>query len=325
MKKEARKDLSTAEIAAAKAAKKAEKSAEKKRTKKLIVKYLPFYFLFLPALLIYLLFHYYPMTGIYIAFTDYGIFGVRGWQGFANFVELFSSESFWTAFDNTLIISGTNLILSMIFSVSLSLLLNELKNGFFKKFTQTVIYLPHFLSWVVVASIFTMLLSPQTGIVNEIIKYFGGTPIYFLIKPEWWRPIFLGLYRWKETGWGTIIFLAALSAADPELYEAAWIDGASRLKQVKYITIPCIQTTILVVFIMNLSSIFRMFESVLIMQNPMVYQVSDVIQTYVYRTGLLQGDFDYSTAVGLFNSVLSFILVIMANKLSKWVQGESIL
>ncbi len=292
---------------------------------RLIKKYFPFYFLFLPALTIYVLFHYYPLWGIRIAFYEYGIFGIKYFKGFENFVELFQSEVFWNAFNNTLIISGTNLVLGMLCSILLALLLNELKNGIFKKLTQTIIYLPHFLSWVVVASIFTMLLSPQTGIANEIIKSFGGEPIYFLIRPEWWRPIFLGLYRWKETGWGTIIFLAALAAADPELYEAAWIDGASRLKQVWYITLPCIQTTILVVFIMNISSIFKMFESVFVMQNPMVYGVSDVIQTYVYRVGMLQADFDYSTAVGLFNSVLSFILVVMANKLSKIVQGEGIL
>lgn len=308
----------------------AEKKPEqfKERTTKklrLIKKYFPFYFLFIPALTIYVLFHYYPLWGIRIAFYEYGIFGIKYFKGFENFVELFQSEIFWNAFSNTLIISGSNLVLGMFCSIILALLLNELKNGFFKKLTQTIIYLPHFLSWVVVASIFTMLLSPQTGIANEIIKSFGGEPIYFLIRPEWWRPIFLGLYRWKETGWGTIIFLAALAAADPELYEAAWIDGASRLKQAWYITLPCIQTTILVVFIMNISSIFRMFESVFVMQNPMVYGVSDVIQTYVYRVGMLQADFDYSTAVGLFNSVLSFILVVMANKLSKIVQGEGIL
>lgn len=292
---------------------------------RLIKKYFPFYFLFLPALTIYVLFHYYPLWGIRIAFYEYGIFGIKYFKGFENFAELFQSEVFWNAFNNTLIISGTNLVLGMLCSILLALLLNELKNGIFKKLTQTIIYLPHFLSWVVVASIFTMLLSPQTGIANEIIKSFGGEPIYFLIRPEWWRPIFLGLYRWKETGWGTIIFLAALAAADPELYEAAWIDGASRLKQAWYITLPCIQTTILVVFIMNISSIFKMFESVFVMQNPMVYGVSDVIQTYVYRVGMLQADFDYSTAVGLFNSVLSFVLVMMANKLSKIVQGEGIL
>lgn len=291
----------------------------------LVKKYMPFYFMFLPALIIYVLFHYLPLWGIRIAFYEYGIFGIKYFKGLENFYELFASESFWRAFINTLLISGTNLVLGMFCSVVLSLLLNEVKNGPFKKLTQTIVYLPHFLSWVVVASIFTMILSPQTGVVNSIIKSFGGEPIYFLAKEEWWRPIFLMIYRWKETGWGTIIFLAALSAADPELYEAAWIDGASRLKQVWYITLPTIRTTILVVFIMNLSSIFNMFESVFVVQNPLVYKVSDVIQTYTYRTGLVQADFDYATAVGLFNSVLSFTLVIIANKLSKIIQGESIL
>lgn len=297
-----------------------------KKTLQLMKKFLPFYIMFLPAFLIYICFHYLPMWGVRIAFYEYGIFGIKYFQGLANFIDLFSNENFWNAFWNTLSISGVNLILSMICSVILSLLLNEVKNGPFKKITQTIVYLPHFLSWVVVASIFTLLLSPQTGIVNNIIQMLGGKPIYFLANEHWWTPIFLAIYRWKETGWGTIIFLAALSAADPQLYEAAWIDGCSRLKQVWYITLPVIRTTILIVFIMNLSSVLNMFESVFVMQNPLVYRVSDVIETYVYRVGFTGGtDFDYATAVGLFKSVLTLILVLAANKMSKWIQGESIL
>lgn len=281
--------------------------------------------MFIPVFLFYLLFHYLPMYGIRIAFYEYGIFGIKFFQGLENFKFLLTNETFWLAFRNTMSISFVNVILGLFCSVILSLLINELKNGPWKKLTQTIVYLPHFISWVVTAAIFTLILSPESGVVNNIIKAFGGDPIYFLARENWWTPIFLGVYRWKETGWGTVIFLAALSNADPELYEAAWIDGASRLKQALYITLPTLKTTILVVFIMQLASVFNMFESVFVFQNPLVYRVSDVIQTYVYRVGMIQADFDYATAVGLFRSVLSLVLVMSANWLSKKIQGESIL
>jgi putative aldouronate transport system permease protein len=288
-------------------------------------KFLPFYLMFLPVLVYYILFHYLPMYGLKIAFYDYGLFGVKGFIGLQNFQDLLTNPKFWEAFRNTLVISGGNLVLGMIFALMLSLLMNELRNGPFKKITQTIVYLPHFLSWVVVASIFTMLLSPDNGVINAVIKQAGGEPFYFLVSEKWWTPIFLFIYRWKETGWGTVIFLAALSGVDPGLYEAAWIDGASRLRQVWHITLPSIRTTILAVFILNLASVLNLLDSVFVMLNPLILSVGEVIDTYTYRTGMINHDYDYATAVGLFKSVISLVLVLSANWLSKRVQGESIL
>lgn len=304
---------------------KLELTKEKKSTLRDVKKYFPYYVLFLPVLIYYILFHYLPMYGIRIAFYEYGLFGIKHFIGMQNFQELFANEKFWMAFKNTLVISGGNLILGMTLALTLSLLMNELRNGPFKKLTQTVVYLPHFLSWVVVGSIFTLILSPQSGIVNGLITLFGGQPIYFLISEDWWTPIFLFIYRWKETGWGTVIFLAALSNVDPELYEAAWMDGASRLKQVWHITIPSIRTTILAVFILNLASVLNILESVFVMLNPFVLSVGEVIDTYTYRTGIVRADYDYATAVGLFKSVISLVLVLMANYISKKIQGERII
>lgn len=290
-----------------------------------IVKYKYFYLMALPVLVLLLLFNYYPMLGIRIAFYEWGLFGPVEFVGFDNFTSVFQSNMFWRAFNNTLYLSFVNLILGMTCSVGIALLLNEVKNIHFKKITQTVLYLPHFLSWVVVASIFTMLLSPQSGIVNEIIKAFGGEPIYFLVSEEWWTPIYFFINRWKETGWSTIIFMAALTSVDQEMYEAAAIDGATRLKQTWYITLPAIQNTILVVFILNLAKVLNVFESVLVLYNPMVYDVADVIGTYTYRAGLLNADYGVATAVGLFKSVVSLVLVIIANKMSQKIKGEGIL
>lgn len=288
-------------------------------------KYRYFYIMFAPVLILLIMFNYIPMLGIRIAFYEWGIMGPIDFVGFQNFKDIFSSMNFWRAFKNTIFISFTNLILSMVFSVGIALLLNELRSVNFKKIAQTTLYLPHFLSWVAVASIFTMFLSPQTGIVNEIIKAFGGEPIYFLANEKWWTPVYLLINRWKETGWGTIIFCAALAGVDQEMYEAAALDGASRIKQAWYITIPAIQNTILVVFILNLAKVLNVFESVLVLYNPMVYDVSDVIGTYTYRLGLLSNDYGVSTAVGLFKSVVSLVLVTGANKLNKKIKGEGIL
>ncbi|MEF9960581.1 MAG: ABC transporter permease subunit [Niameybacter sp.] len=290
-----------------------------------MVKYRYFYLMFLPVLLLLFLFNYLPMFGIRIAFYEWGLFGPVEFVGMENFKTIFQSNMFIRAFFNTLNLSFINLILSMICSVGCALLLNEVKAVKFKKITQTVLYLPHFLSWVVVASIFTMLLSPQGGMVNEAIKAMGGEPIYFLVSEEWWTPVYLFINRWKETGWSTIIFMTALTAVDQEMYEAAAIDGAARLKQTWYITLPAIQNTILVVFILNLAKVLNVFESVLVLYNPMVYDVADVIGTYTYRAGLLNADYGTATAVGLFKSIVSLVLVALANHLSKKIKGEGIL
>lgn len=300
------------------------KNRRKELVKK-IKKYKFFYIMFFPVFVLFFIFNYIPMLGIAISFFDWGIFGPTEFVGLQNFIDIFSGGMFWKAFRNTLTLSFSNLFLGMLFSVGLALLMNEIVHLKFKKLVQTILYLPHFLSWVVVASIFYLILSPQGGIINEIIKLTGGKPIYFMVSEDWWTPIYLFVNRWKETGWGTIIFMAALAGVDPELYEASAMDGATRLKQTWHITLPAIQDVILIVFILNVAKVLNIFESVLVMYNPIVYDIADVIGTYTYRLGLLNQSYGPATAVGLFKSVVSLILVVICNKLSKKIKGEGIL
>lgn len=284
-----------------------------------------FYLMFLPVFLSLLVFHYFPIYGIKYAFTDYTPFKEPTWLGWANFDYLFSSKRFWQAFRNTVELSFIKLILSMVFSVGLALLIDEVRSVAFRKVVQTVVYLPHFVSWVVVASIFTLFLSPQSGMVNAIITSLGHEPIYFLASDSWWRVVFYLLNLWKETGWGTIIYIAALAGVDQEMYEAATIDGAGHMQRVWYISIPAISVTILTVFILNLAKVLNLFDSVFVLQNDSVIKSSDVIGTYVYRLGITSADYGVSTAAGLFKSVISLVLITVANKLSKKIKGEGIL
>jgi len=289
-----------------------------------IIKYKAFYIMAIPGIIYFLIFHYWPMYGIRIAFYEFGLLGLKGFIGLKNFRELFQSPVFHKVFFNTMIISTVNIITQLFAAIVISLLLNEILQLRFKKFVQTVIYLPHFLSWVITASIFYLFLSPEDGFANTIIEFFGGKPIHFLASPQWWRKTFWAIMIWKETGWGTIIFLAALSGIDPNLYESSSIDGATRLQQAWYITMPHLGPVIIIVLVMYLSKIFNIFESVFVLYNPLVYDVSDVIGTYVYRKGIIGGDYDYATAVGLFKSVISLVLVLGANELSKRIRQESI-
>lgn len=292
---------------------------------KRIIRYKYFYMMFLPVLLTSLLFYYMPMYGIKYAFTKYGPFAPPKYIGLDNFVTLFKNHNFLSAFRNTITLSLLNLSIGMIVTIIIALLLNELKNKFCKSFVQTLLYLPHFLSWVIVASIFTIILSPQDGFINQILVALGYEPFYFLISEKWWTPIFLFIARWKDTGWGTIIYLAALSGINPELYEAAAMDGANRLKQVFHVTLPGIMNTILVVFILDLSKVLNLFDSVFNLMNPLVYNVSDTVQTYTFRVMSQQSDYGYATAVGLFKSVVVLVLVLTANQISKKIKGSSIL
>ena len=264
------------------------------------------YLMFLPVFLSLLVFHYFPIYGIKYAFTDYTPFKEPTWVGLANFEYLFSSKRFWQAFRNTVELSLVKLVLGMVFSVGLALLIDEVRSVGFRKVTQTIVYIPHFISWVVVASIFTLFLSPQSGMVNAIITSLGGEPIYFLASDKWWRVVFYLLNLWKETGWGTI-------------------DGAGHFQRVWYISIPAISVTILTVFILNLAKVLNLFDSVFVLQNDSVIKSSDVIGTYVYRLGITSADYGVSTAAGLFKSVISLVLITVANRLSKKMKGEGIL
>lgn len=305
-------------------------------------KYRWFYIMFLPVAVVLFIFYYWPMLGIRYAWSTYKLkqitmrTGPDYSIGWGNFKRLLTADPFQAAFKNTIILSLVNLILATVFTVVVALLINEIGNAWGKKIVQTVLYLPHFLSWVVAASIFMLILSAGTdatgadtsnmGFVNAILYNIGiiDKPIDFLTDSKCWRGVWYIMNRWKETGWGTIIYLAALSGISPDLYEAAEIDGANRFKQTIYITLPSLMNTILIVFILNLAKIMNIFESVFVLYNSLVYDVSDVIQTYVYRVGIVGNDYGYSTAIGLFKSVISLILVTASDIISKKVRGTGI-
>ncbi|RPJ06768.1 MAG: sugar ABC transporter permease, partial [Spirochaetaceae bacterium] len=256
---------------------------------------------------------------------DWNTMGPGPFIGFANFEEiLFKDDRFWSVFYNTFMLSGLRIVFELATAIILALLLNEVRKSWVKRSVQTILYLPHFLSWVVTASIFTLMLSPSSGFINAIIKSSGGTSIYFLTEKNWWTVIYYLLRLWHDTGWATIVFLAALAGIDPELYEAAWIDGAGRMKQMFHITMPNIMSTAVIVLMIQLAQIFRLFEPVFVLQNPLVYDVSEVIMTYVYRRGFVNGDYDYGIAVGIFNSLISLILVWTTNTIVKKIRKESI-
>ena len=301
----------------------------KKPLKTRIYTYRWFYVMILPVFIFALLFNYYPLLGIRYAFYNYTPFKGPDFVGFENFIKLLQNAQFWAAFKNTWILSLGNLFFTTAVAVLLSLLLNEIANIHAKKFMQTLIYIPHFLSWVVVASIFAIILSPQSGFFNELLVKLGiiDSPVYFLADSKAWRWVFFIINIWKETGWGTVIYLATLSGINPELYEAAKMDGASRIQQMRYITIPALTNTIVIVIILNLAKIMNIFESVLVLYSPKVYGVADVLQTYVYRQTLTTQvpNFGYSTAVGLFRSLIGCALVLLCNWASKKIRGRGII
>ena len=289
-----------------------------------------FYIMFLPVLVFAILFHYLPMLGIRYAFTSYKGIKDPVFVGLANFEKMFSMPGFWSAFSNTIYLSIVKLILNTFMAVALSLGLNELRSLKFKKFAQTLVYLPHFMSWVVTASVFTLILSPtNAGLVNSILIKLGiiDEGIYFLASQKWWTPMYFMINLWKDTGWGTIIFMATLSGISPELYEAAAIDGANRWSAMRYITLPALANTIITVLILNLAKIMNLFESVFVMQNDAVIKQSDVLQTYIYTQTFNSGalpDYGYTTAVGLASSIVGMILVLICNKASYKVRGRGI-
>lgn len=290
-----------------------------------------FYVMFLPVLFFVIIMFYLPMFGVRFAFYDYRPVGDPTWVGMKHFANLFQRDAFWNAFWNTLQISIIKLLLNTFMAVAISILLNEITNLAFKKTVQTLIYLPHFMSWVVVASVFSLILSPSAdGMVNGMLVDWGiikeSEKIYFLANTKWWRPVFYIVNIWKDTGWGTILYLATLSGISPELYEAAQIDGANRFQRMRFITFPALANTILTVLILNLAKVMNLFESVFVMYNDAVLQVSDVLQTYIYRQTFGQGvpNYGYTTAVGLFRSLVSCILVLGCNYASKKVRGRGI-
>lgn len=277
--------------------------------------------MFLPGLLYYIIFHYAPMYGLVISFKDFRLLdGILAspWVGFKHFSVIFENAGFWNVFKNTLIISGLKLIFNFPAPILLALLLNEVRNRHFKKAVQTITYLPHFLSWVVLAGIVINFLSPSTGPINMLLKALGMNPIFFVGSQTWFRPVLVISAMWKEVGWGTIVYLAALSGVNQEMYDAAMIDGAGRFKQTIHVTLPAIAPVIVIMLIFAVGGIVNDdFDQIFNMYNAAVYSVGDVISTYVYRVGLEQMRYSYSAAVGLFKNGIAFCLIVMTNYIAR--------
>jgi putative aldouronate transport system permease protein len=279
-----------------------------------------------PALIHLIIFKYIPMFGISVAFKDYSLFKgfwASEWVGLKYFEMFFANPDSWEIIRNTLLLGLYKLVFGFPAPIMLALLLNEVRNVIFKRFVQTVSYLPHFISTVVVAGMVTMFLSPTTGLINDLIQWLGYEPINFLQKASWFRTVYITSEVWQDLGWGSIIYLAALTTIDPQLYEAAEIDGAGRWKKMKHITIPGIAPAIAILLILNVGRILEIgFEKVFLLYNPATYETADIISTYVYRIGIVHGNFSFGTAVDIFMGIISLILVYSANYVSRKV-GET--
>ncbi|QAY68482.1 sugar ABC transporter permease [Paenibacillus protaetiae] len=279
------------------------------------------YLLLLPGLLLILLFRYVPMYGVVISFQDYNMYkGIGGseWVGLYQFERLFRSPDFTEVLTNTIVISLYKLAASFSLPIILSLLLNELKSIVFKRFAQSIIYLPHFISWVIFSGIIITFLNPVDGMVNVIIRHFGGAPIDFLGDVRYFRSVIVLSDVYKEVGWGTIIYLAAIAGVNADLYEAARIDGANKLRQMWHVTLPAIRPVIIILVILSLANILEAgFQQIFLLYNALVYDVADIIDTYVYRVGIQGADYSYATAAGLFKSAVAMVLILTVNKIVK--------
>lgn len=285
------------------------------------------YLMLLPVVGYYILFHYVPMYGAQIAFKDYipsrGIWG-SPWIGWENFQDFFNGLYFWRLIRNTFAINLLDVIFGFPAPIILALLLNELSSEKFKRTVQTITYMPHFISLVVIVGMVIDFLA-RDGMINQFLAYFGFTPTPFMQRPEFYWGIYVASDIWQAIGWGSIIYLAAIASINPTLYEAAKVDGASRLRQAMHVTIPGILPTIIILLILRLGTMMTLgYEKAILLYNPLVYERADVISTYVYRQGILDANFSFSAAVGLFNSVINFALLIAANYLSRRYSESSL-
>ena len=297
------------------------RSSLHKRISRDLKKYGKAYLLVLPVVMYYILFCYKPMYGVIIAFKDFKLgLGIWNspWAGFKHFVDFFDSYYFGRLIKNTLTISLTSIIFDFPAPIILALMLNELKDGAFKRITQTISYLPHFISMVVTCSLVRMFVA-NTGIITQFLGLFGVSQnVSLLSYPEYFVPIYVISGIWSEVGWGTIIYLSALSGIDQQLYEAATIDGAGRWKQTIHVTIPGITGTIIIMFLLRMGSVMNVgHEKVMLLYNEGIYETADVISTFTYRYGLIKYQYSYSAAVGLFNSLINFLIVVLFNRLSR--------
>ncbi len=286
------------------------------------------YLLLVPVLAYFLLFHYLPMYGISLAFKQYdarlSIFG-HDWVGLKYFKQFFGAYGTWDIIRNTLVLSIYGIVAGFPVPIIMSLMLNEVRNQKYKKLVQTVTYAPHFISTVVFVSMITTFLNPSTGIINIIIQRLGGTPVHFMQYSEYFNTIYVFSGIWQEAGWGCIIYIAALSSVDPELYEAGYIDGMNKLQKIIHIDFIAIRPTICIMLILSAGGVMSVgFEKVWLMQNNLNISSSQVISTYVYNVGLMNNKFSYATAIGLFNSVVCFIMLVIVNTTVRKLGGSSL-
>lgn len=297
------------------------------KTRAYILRNWSLYAMLAPTLILLAIFAYYPMYGVVMAFQNYnpGLGFVRSpWVGLANFERLFASPAFPRVIGNTLMIAVSKLVTGQIVAIALALLFNEIRHVPFKRTMQNLLYMPHFLSWVVLAGILMDILSPM-GLAGKVQQALGMEPIIFLGSNFWFRPVLVVTNLWKEAGWSMIIYLAALLAIDPDLYEAAAIDGADRFQRIRYVAIPGIMTTIILLACLNLGDVLQAgFEQVFNLYNPTVYETGDIIDTYVYRMGLVQAQFGVAAAAGLFKSAIGFVLIVISYRLADRYAGYRI-
>jgi putative aldouronate transport system permease protein len=292
-----------------------------KRFREILRRYKLLYLLMAPGIIWYVIYKYLPMYGLIIAFKNFNFAaGISGspWVGLKHFQFLFSFPDFYVILRNTVLISIYNLVFGFSVPIILALLLNELTGIRLKRTLQTVFYFPHFLSWVVFGGVIIQLLGPNEGMVNSLIKLCGGQPVFFMAKPEYFRSIVVISAILKEAGWGAIVYIAALAGIDSEQYEAAAVDGVNNWQKLIYITLPGIMNTIVIMFILKIGYLLEVsFEQIFVLYNPMVYEVGDVLSTYIYRIGLQGMKFSMTTAIGLFQSVIGLVLVLLTNKLAR--------
>lgn len=286
------------------------------------------FLLALPGIIFFIVFKYIPITNLVIAFQDYSpYFGITGspWVGFEHFSRFFSNQDFYMLLRNTLAISFLNLIFFFPAPIILSIMLNEVRNSIVKRTVQSLIYIPHFLSWVLIYGLTFLMFSQSEGLINKFMISMDQSTIDILSNPDYFWAMLTAQSIWKEVGWGTIIFLAAIAGIDPQLYEAAVMDGAGRMRRIWHITLPGMRNVIMILFILRLGTIMDTgFEQIYLMMNAAVSHVAEVFDTYVYRVGIKQGEFSYSTAVGLFKSVVGVTLVVIANKVAKKLGQDSL-
>lgn len=299
----------------------------KQKCKKL-KKYYQLYLLLLPALIYFVIFRYGPMYGLQIAFKDYvatkGFLG-SPFVGLKHFERFFSSPDFWMILKNTIVLSAGNILINFPMAIIIALMLHQVACAKYKKAVQTIIYAPHFISMVVLVGMLTLFLSPSSGIVNKLIEAVGGEAVFFMAEPKWFKPVYILSETWQNTGWGTVIYLAALSAVSPELYEAAEMDGANKWQKIWHIDFPGILPTAVIQLILTTGNILSIgYEKVFLMQNALNRMSSEVISTYEYKQGLQNAQYSYSATIGLFNAVINLAILLMVNRFAKKMSDTSL-